>query len=169
LTNINITPIVQFVIYSILNTPINVAWQGWLESNFPSTKPVIKTPKEKAEPAKQEEVLDLKNTILKFLLDQTVGAAFNIPLYFIILGTLKGQSVDHILTAVKRVSSIPVPPSIALLMAFKQDSLNIYFSGMKLWPPVSLISFVFVPAEQRVIFGSIAGVIWNIYLSLMAQ
>jgi hypothetical protein len=47
--------------------------------------------------------------------------------------------------------------------------LDIYFSGMKLWPAVSLINFTLIPPERRIIFGSIAGVIWNIYLSLMAR
>lgn len=103
LTNINATSVLQFVAYSVLNTPINVAWQAWLESNFPSTKPVAKKSSENADKEKAEETLDVKNTIAKFLLDQTVGAAFNIPLYFAILGTLKGQSADHILTSIKKV------------------------------------------------------------------
>jgi hypothetical protein len=106
LTNINITPILQFVAYSVLNTPINVAWQIWLESNFPSTKSAAKMTKEKADASGKADTLDVKNTIIKFLLDQTIGAAFNIPLYFIILGTLKGQCVDHVLSAIQRVSNV---------------------------------------------------------------
>ena len=40
-------------------------------------------------------------------------------------------------------------------------------SGLKLWPFVSLISFVFVPVNKRVLLGALVGVGWNIYLSLL--
>jgi protein Mpv17 len=46
-----------------------------------------------------------------------------------------------------------------------QDFLDIYTSGVKLWPAVSLVSFVAIPADRRVIFGTLAGVVWNIILS----
>ena len=63
--------------------------------------------KEKAdEGAQVEESLDKKNTLVKFVLDQTVGAAFNIPLYFAILGTLKGQSAEYIINAIKSASDM---------------------------------------------------------------
>jgi protein Mpv17 len=112
LTNINITPILQFTAYAVLNTPINIAWQNWLESAFPSTKPAVvekaviskadgKTSNVKS--VDKQQVLDVKNTALKFLLDQTAGAAFNIPLFIGIIGMLKGQNGDQILAAVRRV------------------------------------------------------------------
>jgi protein Mpv17 len=37
-----------------------------------------------------------------------------------------------------------------------------------LWPLVSLISLTLVPVERRMVFGSIIGVGWGIFLSLMA-
>jgi protein Mpv17 len=42
------------------------------------------------------------------------------------------------------------------------------FAGQKLWPLVSIISLTLVPVEQRMVFGSIVGVGWGIFLSLMA-
>jgi len=33
---------------------------------------------------------------------------------------------------------------------------------------VSIISFAFVPVEKRIIVGSIVGLFWNIYLSILA-
>jgi hypothetical protein len=51
----------------------------------------------------KEQVLDVKNTVIKFLMDQTVGAAFNIPLFIGIIGMLKRQSMDQILTTIQRV------------------------------------------------------------------
>jgi len=157
LTSINLTPILHFVTYAILNTPINCLWQDWLESTFPSNKPAaVETPTDpkghdKTTTVEKKQVLDVKNTIIKFVMDQTVGAAFNIPLFIGIIGMVKGQSVDRIVSTVQR------------------DFWEVYFSGMKLWPAVSIISFAAIPPERRVIFGSLAGVAWNIYLSLMAQ
>jgi len=40
--------------------------------------------------------------------------------------------------------------------------------GYKFWPAISLISFVWVPVDKRVVFGCSVGVAWGIYLSLMA-
>lgn len=40
-------------------------------------------------------------------------------------------------------------------------------SALKLWPLVSLLSFTVVPVDKRVIVGSIVGVFWGIYLSLL--
>jgi protein Mpv17 len=50
-----------------------------------------------------------------------------------------------------------------------QDFMDIYISGAKLWPAVSLVSFAAIPANRRVIFGTIAGVVWNIILSFKAR
>jgi len=156
--NIDLTPILQFVTYAILNTPINCVWQDWLESMFPSTKSVtVEKPTDTKEGnnnvtrVEKEQVLDVKNTIVKFLADQTIGAAFNIPLFIAIIGMLKGQNMDQIVNTVHG------------------EIWDIYLSGLKLWPAVSLLSYTFIPAGQRVIFGSLAGVVWNIYLSLKAQ
>lgn len=46
----------------------------------------------------------MKNTLVKFVLDQTLGAAVNIPLFIGIIGMVKGQSVDTITNNVKTVS-----------------------------------------------------------------
>lgn len=54
------------------------------------------------------ETLDKTNTGIKFILDQTVGAAFNVPLYFAILGALKGQSTTYIINAIKAVCTMPL-------------------------------------------------------------
>ncbi|KIW09249.1 uncharacterized protein PV09_00173 [Verruconis gallopava] len=154
--SINFTPVLHFAVYAALSTPINVGWQDWLENTFPSKRPSTANQSNSHEKANVPEpthdgALHILNTFTKFVLDQTVGALFNIPLFIGIIGALKGQSMEHILGKIQ------------------EDSFDIYFSGMKLWPPVSLVSYVFVPPEHRVIFGSIAGVIWNIYLSLMAR
>lgn len=55
------------------------------------------------------------------------------------------------------------------LIVIVQDSYEIWTSGLLVWPAVSLISFIAVPAEKRVLFGSMVGVAWGVYLSLLAS
>jgi len=40
-------------------------------------------------------------------------------------------------------------------------------AGWKLWPAVSIISFSVVPADKRVVFGSLIALGWNIYLGMI--
>lgn len=47
--------------------------------------------------------LNLKNTAIKFALDQTIGAAFNITLFVASIGILKGLSYDQIVEALRKV------------------------------------------------------------------
>lgn len=39
-------------------------------------------------------------------------------------------------------------------------------AGWSLWPAVSLLSFTVIPPQQRIVFGSIVGLAWGVYLSL---
>lgn len=39
-------------------------------------------------------------------------------------------------------------------------------AGYKVWPLVSLLSFTVIPADKRVLFGSLVGVGWGVFLSL---
>jgi hypothetical protein len=113
LHNIDFTPILQFAIYTLVNVPINVLWQDWLESAFPSSKPApaIAAAKEKQQvgtPAvgEQKKQLDVKNTLVKFGLDQTVGAAFNIPIFISTIGALKGLGWEAIVSNIQRVGCV---------------------------------------------------------------
>lgn len=146
--------ILIFVAYTVINTPVNVLWQEWLEATFPgSANPPVDPSapgKEKDKPLARRK-LDVKNTAIKFLLDLTVGAVFNIFLFVACVGMFKGLSLGEIVEALQ------------------EDSWPMYVAGAKLWPAVSVISFVFIPVERRVIFGSLVGVAWGVYLSLMAR
>jgi hypothetical protein len=43
------------------------------------------------------------------------------------------------------------------------------WDGYKLWPAFAVVSFVWIPVERRVLLGSLVGVAWGIYLSLLAE
>jgi protein Mpv17 len=40
-------------------------------------------------------------------------------------------------------------------------------SGLKLWPLVSLLNLTIVPVNRRVVVGSLVGLFWGIYVSLI--
>jgi protein Mpv17 len=109
--------------------------------------------------------LDRVNTVKKFMLDQTIGTIVNTVLFIVGIGALKGKDRHAIFRDVDRV---------LLRFCFqerhgannKQDFWPLIRSGWKLWPMVSLVNFVLVPVDQRILVGSIVGLFWGIYLSL---
>ena len=52
---------------------------------------------------------------------------------------------------------------------FAKETLPIIVSSYKIWPLASIIiNFVFGPAEKRLFFLSGIGLLWGIYMSLLA-
>jgi hypothetical protein len=43
------------------------------------------------------------------------------------------------------------------------------FAGQKLWPAVSIVNFTLVPLHFRTLVGSVVGLFWGIYLSLISS
>ena len=176
-----------FVAYSILSCPPNYLWQSWLEASFPGYSDSL-TPREKEklvddtvtghssstatppkdslrardekqaaltsdsapQPAKAKQQLSVRNTVIKFLLDQSVGSVANTVMFIMGTAMLRGRSWEQ---------------SVA---ATRDGFLPLIFAGYKLWPLVSIVSLTLVPVESRMVFGSIVGVGWGIFLSLMA-
>jgi protein Mpv17 len=169
--------------FNILSCPPNFLWQTWLESAFPGYIEKNPTPREKEtldekvrststatdadslrsrsrneerktpisySPSSDKKQLSIRNTAIKFLLDQTFGAVFNTVTFLMGIPMLRGQSWQ---TGWEEV---------------KTGFWPLVFAGQKLWPLVSLISLTLVPVERRMVFGSIIGVGWGIFLSLMA-
>ncbi|KAF2453425.1 putative integral membrane protein, Mpv17/PMP22 family [Lineolata rhizophorae] len=166
---LTLEPILRFVAYAVVNTPPNVLWQEWLEAQFPGsasggappTAPAenpdarggggaAEQEKDKAGPAPAPARLNVRNTAAKFALDQTVGAVVNTVMFIVVMAALAGKGWEGITRSVK------------------EDFVPIFVAGLKLWPLVSIISFCLVPVHQRVVFGSAVGVVWGVYLSLIA-
>lgn len=175
-----------FVAYSIISCPPNYLWQSWLEASFPGYSESL-TPREKEklvdetvvgrstsispekdslrardekqaaltsasapQPAKVKKQLSIRNTAVKFLLDQTVGSVVNTVMFIMGTAMLRGQSWEQ------------------SVVATRDGFWPLIFAGYKLWPLVSILSLTLVPVESRMVFGSIVGVGWGIFLSLMA-
>lgn len=98
---------------------------------------------------KSPRKLNIKNTAMKFALDQTVGATVNTVLFIAGIGLIRGQSLDLVLRDVQ------------------EQFWPMIFAGQKLWPLVSILCFTLVPLQYRMLVGNVAGVIWGVYLSLV--
>ncbi|KIW39391.1 uncharacterized protein PV06_09165 [Exophiala oligosperma] len=146
---------VQFILFSILNTPPNYMWQLWLEDNFPANpKKKQKKKKVKSDDAKlddeEEKKLSITNTIIKFLLDQSVGAIYNTTFFITVINLLKGATYTQTVEALSR------------------DFWPMIIAGYKFWPLVSILNLSVVPVEQRMLVGGLAGLAWGVYVSLIA-
>jgi hypothetical protein len=91
----------------------NYIFQVGLEKYFP-TRTVPKSVLEQAhakDKKNDEELLrkhgqlDVRNTVTKFFLDQSLSATTNTMLFIVVLGLIKGQSIEYIRGAISTVSN----------------------------------------------------------------
>jgi uncharacterized membrane protein len=97
------------------------------------------------------------NVFIKFLLDQTIGALVNTLMFlgYIAYVNASQQGKQDTWSAVVQECSDKTWPMMK--------------DGYKFWPAISLISFLWIPVDKRVVFGCSVGVVWGIYLSLMVD
>ncbi|OAX84963.1 hypothetical protein ACJ72_00665 [Emergomyces africanus] len=172
--------VARFMICTLITTPFMVLWQDQLEVTFPASsnedggrhpalvasrgdsvpnaanqklaRSVVQEDQpERRENQKASPKNNVRNTILKILIDQTVGAAWSSALFIVTISALNGQDAR------------------AVQQSLYKDFFPIITAGLKLWPMVSVISFTIVPPEKRVLTGSLFGMIWGIYLSLRTE
>ncbi|KAI1181324.1 Mpv17/PMP22 family protein [Nemania sp. FL0916] len=192
---LDLVPVFQFVLYAFLNVPPNFLWQEFLESSFPAyhvspTHAAVKSAaagddkeldREAEEGKLVEPKLNVANTAIKLVLDQTIGAAANTFLFSLFIHSIQAamprplgtplsnpdKSLQYLLTRgaidYRKVNWTHVVASS------RREFLTILVAGWKLWPFVSLINFAFVKSiEGRNLVASLAGVAWGIYMSLVA-
>ncbi|RDA83751.1 hypothetical protein CP532_4987 [Ophiocordyceps camponoti-leonardi (nom. inval.)] len=160
-------PVLQFLLFNIVSTPPNFLWQEFLESTYP------------AHPRKNNGSLSIPNTIIKFALDQTIGALVNTLLFSIFIHALKDAMAHapHMESLPAAVAYFMSPGAVdlarvdalAVVDAAKRDFWPVVATGLKFWPAVSLINFSFVKTvATRNLVGASAGVVWGIYMSTVA-
>lgn len=123
-----------------------------------------------------EPKLNIGNTIIKMILDQTIGAAVNTFLFSIFMHSIQAamlrplgspdQSVQYLFSrGAINYAQVDWTRVVALSRA---EFYPILVAGWRLWPVVSLINFVFIKSiEGRNLVGSLAGVGWGVYMSLI--
>ncbi|KAK2608458.1 hypothetical protein QQS21_003028 [Conoideocrella luteorostrata] len=170
-------PVFKFLMFGVISTPPNFMWQDFLESTFPARSPQPH-PKETDKPPK-EQPLDVRNTIIKFLLDQTVGAVFNTLLFSIYIHSIHlAMPNAPRITGFSKATGYWISPGAidfsavdmgVVLDAAFAEFWTIVLAGIKLWPAVSLINFTMVKTvEGRNLVGCIAGLGWGVFMSMIA-
>ncbi|XWX02153.1 hypothetical protein V2A60_010185 [Cordyceps javanica] len=171
-------PVFQYLLFIIVSTPPNFLWQELIEASFPShPEPAARSKQtgDKAPPAP----LSTRNTAIKFLLDQTVGAAVNTLLFITFTRSLRMASghAPRVTNVSKAVSYWVSPDAVdfsrvdfdTVWAEAKEEFWPLILAGYKLWPVISLVNFTLVKSVQgRNLLGALAGVVWGVYICLFA-
>lgn len=94
-------------------------WMEGLEKALPGfheNKSPTPTSKEK-ETQKQKPKLNVTNTILKIVIDQTLGAVWNTILFISTLGLLRGNDYDQIVNQIRTVRC-PLRPTYLIISVY---------------------------------------------------
>ncbi|KAF2847712.1 integral membrane protein-like protein [Plenodomus tracheiphilus IPT5] len=161
--SLNFPKVFTFALFSVLSNPPNIFWQSFLEDQFPTNVRASTSPsaaeKQAEQPNPTRTTLSKTNVLIKFLLDQTLGALVNTLMFIAYTSYVNNtQSIAQGQSPWEAVKS----DCGAKTWPMMKD-------GYKFWPAISLVSFLWVPVEKRVVFGCSVGVIWGIYLSLAAE
>ncbi|KAL5339756.1 hypothetical protein BJX70DRAFT_397469 [Aspergillus crustosus] len=169
----------QFTTSALILSPLSFLWLEGLEARFPGFEAAAagtadrhrksgseqeqeqdqeqESRKEKEKEKEEEKAgrtdkppLNVRNTVAKIVVDQVLGGAWNTVAFIATMGVLKGNDYEVIKSQIV------------------QDFWPMLLAGLKLWPFVSVLNFTVVPADKRLLVGNFFGVIWGIYLSLMA-
>ncbi|KAI1349873.1 hypothetical protein F5Y01DRAFT_168972 [Xylaria sp. FL0043] len=162
----------RFVTVAFLTAPPNYMWQQLLERTFPayerkrpnagagggdSPRDLEKqmteaSPPEAGAGPEPKPKLNLKNTFTKWFIDCiTLGAIFNTVAFFILMGMLKRQ------------------PVAVIGHNIRYETIPVIVAGYKIWPFASIVSFSCIPVERRIVFLNFVGLLWGIYMSLVAS
>ncbi|KAH7220793.1 hypothetical protein BKA60DRAFT_456621 [Fusarium oxysporum] len=174
--SLDIVQLLRFVSLTLMTAPPNYHWQSFLERTFPAypagrgprlgrLNDLEMQPTEDAPELKEgyeermaqinkdrEPQFSMRNTLTKWFVDCiTAGAIMNTIAFLIIMGLLKGQGGSQIWSNIKT------------------ETIPIIVAGYKIWPVASIISFTFIPVHRRIVFLSFIGLLWGIYMSLVAS
>ncbi|KAL3456057.1 hypothetical protein BJX64DRAFT_281610 [Aspergillus heterothallicus] len=139
----------RFTTSALVLSPLGFLWLEGLESRFPAyDNDNATTTKENTNEKKPN--LNVKNTVAKVIVDQVIGGAWNTVAFIATMGVLRGQDYEVIKGEIQN------------------NFWTFVFAGLKFWPFVSILNFTVVPADKRLLVGNLFGLVWGIYLSLMA-
>ncbi|KIH94611.1 integral membrane protein mpv17 pmp22 family [Sporothrix brasiliensis 5110] len=164
----DVEAIIKFVVFAFVMTPPNVLWQTFLESSLPGSR---KAPASNDKSDKlPKESLNIKNTIAKTLLDQSLGSSVNTFLFCSFMAAW-----DVLVTQGQFSATATAPATAASLVGtavvnrVRTDFVPFMKAGWRFWPWVSLGNFALVPdVATRNLVGGLAGIVWGVYVNLFA-
>ncbi|OQV25139.1 putative Protein Mpv17 [Hypsibius exemplaris] len=89
--------------------------------------------------------------VKKVLIDQLLFAPVFLASFILLMGCVEGTGWED---AKERLS---------------HDWVNVMMSNYQLWPAAQFINFYFVPFNQRILFGSLVSLGWNVYLAFVVR
>jgi len=96
----------------------------------------------------------------------TMGALLNQSMFLILMGIMKSKSVALI---VQDFRNVRINRGVGLIQLMSiQELFGLIFDSYKVWPIANFFSTTYFHVERRMIFLSFCGLLWNIYLSLVA-
>lgn len=123
-------------------------------------------------PALVEPKLDVRNTVIKTLLDQTVGAAVNTAMYSMFMHPLRAAMAHHmpgyefVYGRVIDYGAVDWGHAVA---ASRAEFWPLIKASWAFWPFVSVLNFAVIKdVPTRSLVGNLAGVAWGVYMSLFA-
>ena len=93
----------SLIFYSALSTPFKFRWESYIESRFPGFYLKKVSVDDGGKGVEVEKVLNVRNTVIKVVLDQTVAAVPNVVGYIGVTRFLRGVPVELCWEAVKKV------------------------------------------------------------------
>ena len=151
--------------------------QSFLEKQFPAREAPPHPKKSDDLPPKAK--LSVRNTVIKVLLDQTLGAIAN-TLFFSVFNRSLQMAMAHAPRRQGLMKTIKFWQSPGAIEFEKVDFDQVWTkskdelwpilqAGWMFWPVVSLFNFTMVETIQaRNSVGSTAGIVWGVYMSLVA-
>lgn len=94
-----------------------------------------------------EDSKSIKAILIKTAADQLIWAPIMTVAFFAVMKALEGHPE-------------------AILPTIEQRVLPTLLINYALWPAAHIISFKFVPSEQRVLYNNVIAIAWNCYLSM---
>ncbi|KAF2740980.1 hypothetical protein EJ04DRAFT_518181 [Polyplosphaeria fusca] len=154
-------PVLKFAIFSVVSNPPNILWQSFLEESFPNnvlaSPPSSAKTNEKTTATKPETSLSKTNILIKFILDQTVGSVMNTLMFLAYMGYVNASPTAK------------YGPWDAVVHECREKFWPLILDGYKLWPIFSIVSFLWIPVNKRIVAGCLVGIGWGVYLSLMVD
>lgn len=165
-------PIPALVAFSFLCTPTNYFWQQFIEQKLPAYTTNKIEVDDGGKGVEVEKKLNIRNTFVKLLFEQTIIAAINVSAFLSFTKWFQGMPVEECVQVVQEVGgSIPtwLSHTMSKSLCTTQQLWPLMISGYKLWPMVSLLNLTIIPAERRTLVGSLVGFGWNIFLAIKAS
>lgn len=89
-----------------------------------------------------------KNIFIKWCVDNSAGAVWYTVLFIILIELFKLKSLRGVWEALVH------------------DTIPLLLPQYILWPAATLVNFIWIPVEKRLVFLAFVGLIWGVYLSL---